>query len=369
MTRPHSRGSALHPAILGALLAASVSVPALAAGAIGPVPPTDVPQERILVAQNNQGSAQLLVRLQELEQVNRELTGRIEGLEFQVKQLLEQLAKQAEDNEFRFQQLEGGAVGKPQAAAPTDGVTPSDTLPQTPAPQDDAAAPAPAPDAPALDAPALDAPAMDAPAMDGMPADAEPLDDIGDSADPLLRGGIDQLGTMPEGGAFDLDSGRPLDLSLNSGGPLSEGDAEAQFKAGFNAVSRGEYDFAADQLAQFLQYFPEDPRAPDALNNLGEALIQQAKYEEAARALAEGFPKYRESPRAPEILRRLSIALLRDADQKAKETGPDDDLVIREREAACGALAQALTEYPDLMPASRKLILEEQQKAQCPVTN
>ena len=33
-----------------------------------------------------------------------------------------------EDNEFRFQQLEGGAPGKTQAAIPTGGVTPSQPL-------------------------------------------------------------------------------------------------------------------------------------------------------------------------------------------------------------------------------------------------
>ena len=58
----------------------------------------------------------------------RQLTGRIEGLEFQLQQIAQGAA---EDNEFRFQQLEGTApVGKPQAAVPTDGVTPSDALPQ-----------------------------------------------------------------------------------------------------------------------------------------------------------------------------------------------------------------------------------------------
>lgn len=353
MTRPPSRGSALRPAILGALLAATVSLPALAAGAFSPVPPADLPQDRILVAQNNQNAAQLLVRIQELEEVIRQLTGRVEGLEFQLTQMQTQLAKQAEDNEFRFQQLEGGAVGKPQAAAPTDGVTPSDTLPQTPAPQNDIA------DAPAMDAPAMDAPAMDAPPMaEQLPPDlpplasGEPMDSLGDSADPLLRGGIDQLGTLPEADALSLDPGRPLDLSLD-GGPISNGDAKAQYEAGYEAITRGDYAFAEDQFSQFVALYPDDPQAPDAINWLGEALIQRGAFTDAAQVLADGYTRHKDSKRAPDMLLKLGVALV-GADQQ---------------DVGCRTFFTLKQRYPNLAPAFQQRLAEEQQKAQCPVTN
>ena len=153
----------LRPAILIAALLAGVAVPALAANSFfGPqAPATD--DGRILVAQNSQNAAELLVRIQDLEEQVRQMTGRIEGLEFQVQQLL----KVNEDNEFRFQQLEGTApVGKPQAAVPTDGVTPSDALPQeqTPAVADTPTDQLPATPDQAVVAP--DLPATDLP-MDG----------------------------------------------------------------------------------------------------------------------------------------------------------------------------------------------------------
>src|SRR5690606_13511920 len=43
-----------------------------------------------------------------LEDQVRQLNGKIEELNFQILQMQEQIRKQQEDNEFRFQQLEGG---------------------------------------------------------------------------------------------------------------------------------------------------------------------------------------------------------------------------------------------------------------------
>jgi tol-pal system protein YbgF len=353
VNRSHLRGYPWWPAICGALLAATVAMPAYAAGSLSFVPPAEVPQERILVAQNNQNSAQLLVRIQELEDIIRQLTGRVEGLEFQLTQMQTQLLKQAEDNEFRFQQLEGGAGGKPQAAAPTDGVTPSDTLPQTQPPQDNAAVVAPS--TPAIETPPADAMATDLPQLgsDGMPMDGASMDSLGDSSDPLLRGGIDQLGTMNEDDALSLENGRPLDLNLDSSAEISNGDAKAQYEAGYEAMTRGDYAFAEDQFGQFVALYPDDPLAPDAINWLGEALIQRSAFTDAAQVLADGYTKHKDSNRAPDMLLKLGVALV-GADQV---------------DVGCRTFFTLKQRYPDLAPAFQQRLAEEQQKAQCPVTN
>src|SRR6266542_3756294 len=51
-----------------------------------------------------------------LEEQLRQMNGKIEELNFQVLQMQEQIRKQQEDNEFRFQQLEGGSQGGQQPA-------------------------------------------------------------------------------------------------------------------------------------------------------------------------------------------------------------------------------------------------------------
>ncbi len=56
------------------------------------------------------------VRISQMEEEMRRLTGKVEELSFLVLQLQEQLRKTQEDNEFRFQDLEGkgsGAAAKP----------------------------------------------------------------------------------------------------------------------------------------------------------------------------------------------------------------------------------------------------------------
>ncbi|OEO31412.1 tol-pal system protein YbgF [Devosia insulae DS-56] len=349
---PPIRGSAFRPAIYAALLASVLSAPAVAASSPLPtealLPPKAIAETRIHVAQNQQSSAQLLVRIQELEDLIRTLTGRVEGLEFQLTQMQTQLAKQAEDNEFRFQELEGGAGGKPQAAAPTDGVTPSDTLPQT-------STQVPAVETPAEEAPAVaatpEAPAAAAP-MDDLPLadlNGEPMDSLGDSADPLLKGGIDQLGTMS---GEDPLGGRPLDLSLGDGGGISSGDAKAQYDAGYDAMTRGDYAFASDQFQQFVALYPDDPQTPDAINWLGEALIQQGQFTDAAQVLADGYTKHKESKRAPDMMLKLGVALI-GADQV---------------DVGCRTFYTLKQRYPQLSAAFTQRLDEEAQKAKCPVT-
>lgn len=332
---PHNplRGR-LRPAILIATLMAGIAVPAMAANSFfGPQAPV-VADGRIHVAQNSQNAAELLVRIQDLEEQLRQLTGRIEGLEFQLQQSL----KVQEDNEFRFQQLEGTTpVGKPQAAVPTDGVTPSDALPQDQTP-----------DVAVDTIDRLPATPGDDLAAPDLPSDDLPMHGLDDSLDPLLNGGTDQLGTIDGSDEALLD--RPLDLTLGGDEVLSSGDAKAQFEAGRDAMSRGDYGFASEQLAQFLEYYRGDPAAPDAVNYLGEALIQQQDYQQASQVLAQGYIDYSQSSRAPDIMLRLGVAL----------SG------LGQAELACENFARLRERYPNVAPKFKERLEVEAQKAQCP---
>ncbi|MBN9269033.1 MAG: tol-pal system protein YbgF, partial [Mesorhizobium sp.] len=65
------------------------------------------PADQVQMAQSNSGG------MTGLEDQLRQMNGKIEELNFQILQMQEQMRKQQEDNEFRFQQLEGGSQGKP----------------------------------------------------------------------------------------------------------------------------------------------------------------------------------------------------------------------------------------------------------------
>ncbi|WP_417310667.1 tol-pal system protein YbgF [Devosia sp.] len=318
------RGSAIVLSLVAGLtapaFAATATLPAYTSVAQGLQLPASVPAPRIHVAQNRD-TAELMVRIQDLEAQIRTLTGQVEGLQFQLTQMQTLVERMQADSEFRFQQLEGGAPGKPQAAAPTDGAMPSETLPQD-----------------------------SLPAMDG---DAAPMDfELGDSSDPLIGsgGGSADLGTLSSEDELTLDPSRPLDLSLG-GGTVSNGDAVAQYDAGFDAMTRGDYAFAEEQFTQFIALYPDDPQAPDATNWLGEALIQRGAYTDAAQVLADGYTRYRDSRRAPDIMLKLGVALA-----GAEQT-----------DVACRTFSTLAERYPDLTPAFNQRLAEESQKAQCPV--
>jgi len=303
-----------------------------------------------LVFAQSKEEAQLTVRVQQLEDQVRTLTGQIEGLQFTLTQMQTQLQKMQDDNEFRFQQLEGGngkaAPGKKtDAATPSGGATPTGALPQPAtgeqaAPQqqtsttgDAGTQPPPADVGTTTAAPSSDA------AMDG--------DNLGDSADPLVGkgGGTAELGTIPDNGVS-----QPLNLSLDGNQDLSNGDAEAQYKAGYEAIVRGDYAFAEQQFRQFIALYPKDPQAPDATNWLGEALLQRQAYDDAADVLLTGFQNYEKSSRAPDLLMKLGIALAG----------------AGEGDTACRTFAEVVKRYPKQPTAFMQRLQQEQTKAQCP---
>jgi tol-pal system protein YbgF len=283
-----------------------------------------------LVVAQSQSEAQLLVRLQEMEDRVRQLNGYIEELQNQVAQLTEQVARSQQDNELRFQALEGGAGKKTEAATQSSGGTPAVESPQA----DTATLPAPEP----------------------LTADDEPapvvLDDgLGESADPLVGSNTSGGGSL---GSLELDpnalGSRPLDLSLDSGQVLTDGDAAAQYKAGYDAIVRGDYAFAEDQLRQFINLYPDDPNAADATNWLGEALLRRGAYEEAADVLTTGYEKYPRSPITPHIMLRLAIAL--------HGAGESD--------MGCRLFFEISKRFPNQPAAFTQKLQAERAAAQCP---
>jgi tol-pal system protein YbgF len=267
----------------------------------------------------SQQEAQLAVRIQQLEEQIRLLTGQVEGLQFQLTQMQTLIERMAEDNEFRFQQLEGGGVPPQQQGSATP-----EALPAQPAPQQETAA---LPDPGPLD-------------LGG----GAPLHDLGESADPLVgtTGGVGELAP--------LDGSRPLDLSFD-GGPISNGDATAQFQAGYEAIMRGDYAFAEDQFTQFIALYPDDPNAADATNYLGDALMQRGAFDDAALVLAEGYQKYETSPRAPDLMLKLGVALA--------GTG--------EVEMACRTFFTLEKRFPGQSPAFTQRLADEKARSQCRV--
>ena len=330
-----NRGKARANAAFVAALMLGLAIPSLANAAMFGSSSDAAPRgERVLVAQAGQDSAQLMVRIQQLEEQLRQVNGQVEGLTFQITQMQELINRMNEDVEFRFQALEGGAGGKTEAATQSGGVTQPEVLPQgsTRTPIE-------------TDVPMTDIPEQGVQPLPGEVEFDPTFDDgsLGESADPLV-------GTGARGG-IDLTTGLPIDLSYDPAGTKTDNpDADAQFAAGYDALVKGDYLFAEDQLSQFLELYPTNERADEAASLLGDALLARSAYSEAAEVLLDAYQKAPDGPRAPDLLTKLGASLAGSG----------------ERDTACRTLAEVRNRYANLTPDQTTRLATETAKAECP---
>lgn len=291
------------------------------------------------VAGQGQGNdlATLQVRLDALEEQVRVNSGQIEGLQFQLTQLQSLLERQQEDNEFRFQQLEGGDLGETDAVTQSGGDTPAGVSPQDTTSQ---TAPQSSP-ATVIDPLVGDSDLIEGPEQLGSEDDLYASDVFGRDG-VILGAPAGELGSTPPSA--------PLDLTFDPNAtPLNDGNANAQYQAGYEAVVSGDYAFAENQFRQFIEEFPDHQQAPDATYWLGETLIQRGAHGQAAEVLLSGFERYPTSARAPDLLLNLGIAL--------HGAGEFD--------TACRTYGEVLRRYADSTQAFRDRVTEEQARAGC----
>jgi tol-pal system protein YbgF len=289
---------------------------------------TPVLMSRTALAQDAE-AAQLTLRIQNLEAQVRDLTGQVQGLQFQLTQLQTM--------------VNNSGAGNGQSP-------PSQS--QNSSQSDDSAGPG----AP----PAQLAGANDDDSGNAAAGSDDQGDDLGPSSDPLVgRGqpgvapGADEVPLGPSRGPTRNDGVPPRVASVDtSAAPVvhANPEAEAQYKAGYDAIVKGNYSFAADQFRKFIKSYPNDPQAADATNWLGEALLQQQNYDDAADVLVNGYKTFRDSPRAPDLLLKLGIAL-------AGAQHPD---------AACKAFGLLGQKYPGTTTAFKTRLQQEMAKDKCP---
>ncbi|MCI5074601.1 tol-pal system protein YbgF [Oricola sp.] len=265
-------------------------------------------------------------RVYQLEEQVRQLNGRVEELTFQLLELQEQLRRMQENNEFRFQELEGGQPGSDDKAS----------LEPKPAeePQQSAAAP-------------IQQPAETPTAPDGRVAGihtpaAQPRD--------LGTLTIDGNGNVVDG-SVDF-SQQKIDSAIDGEAVASVSvpdDPEAYYREGYRQVLNGDYNIAEGVFRSFVELFPNDPLVADARFWLAESVRAQGRLQEAAEDFIGLRRDYPDTQKAPETLLKIG--------QIMYELG--------DRDVACVTFADAETNYPRMSDTVRSRIRAERAKAQC----
>ena len=317
------------------LMAAFVACVALAAPAQAQfdpfhrqAPPADIPG----AAGDPNQTAELVLRVNQLEQELRQANGRIEELENAEHRLETELQKFRQDVEYRFGDRSEGAPPAPDVVE----------APQSPG---EPAAPA---------RPRKSSDAFDPDADPNAPGAPRPLGTTPPSA-PLVReapgaaaGQPLELGKAP---APESSKGPPPPSGptiVGSGVAMLDQPRE-QFNAALQAFQAGQYPEAEAGFKAFLAANPSHRMSADAIFYIGETYLQRSRPREAAEQYLKVTTDYSKSSRAPESMVRLGQTLA----------------ALGNNEQACATLTEFGKRYPAASASVKKLAEHESAKDHC----
>ncbi len=229
-----------------------------------------------------------------LEEQLRRLTGQVEQLDFQVRQMNQRMDRLVSDVDFRLQALEQGT----EAATPTGATQPV------------------------------------APAAPRSPG-AVTVETAGDPGAPRVFGTLTETQLRAAG----VETAPVGEQTANAGAAaqapsptaLPAGSPRDQYDYAYKFLLQRDFESAETALSAFVTANPEDSLAGNAQYWLGETFYVRGDYPTAARAFAEGFQRYPDSSKAPDNLLKLGMSLAQ-LDQSAD---------------ACITLKKLRVEYPD----------------------
>jgi tol-pal system protein YbgF len=292
--------------------------------------------------------AEMVVKLDRLENELRQANGRIEQLENQQRLLQDQLRRFQQDVEYRLGGAAPPAAGAaPVASAPPAGSPPpivaagTDPVPGAKPRRSDAFDPNSDPNAPGAPRPLGSTPPS-APLTAGAPLDIGGRPPAATPAGPLAA----PSGPVVADVAPANVPGAP---NVTSAGIDFADAPKQQFNAAVDAYRAGQYAQAETQFKAFLAANGTHRLAPDAIFYLGETYFQRSRPREAAEQYLKLSTDYGKSSRAPEGMLRLgqSLAMLGSNDQ------------------ACATFAEVGKRYPTAAPPIKKSAEREMQKDHC----
>lgn len=248
--------------------------------------------------------ARLQTRVQSLEALIRNLTGRVEETQHQIRTLSTTVQRMDEENRFRLDAVEK-RLGMAALPAGDDPLALAGA-----AARDAAMQPEAKPAVPEAAPMAARAPKSDAPPA--MPLAAAPV---------------------PAASAMTLPE-----------------DPAAAYRQAFGLLRRADYASAAAAFRAFLAAHPGHDLASNAQYWLAETYYVRGDYAQAATAFGEGLAKYRDGSKGPDSMLKLAFTLGH----------------LNQTEKACALLASLTDEYPDAAEATRRQAARQRETLSCP---
>lgn len=275
---------------------------------------------------NNDESA---LRINQLEEQVRQLTGQIEQLSHQLQQTQDFLNRMQQDNEFRFQQLEGG-TGKRSDAGSTS---------QQPAGSQNLAASVPGAAAPVTTDGAMDWGGGEAPGNEAPAGGAGPID-----LSALANGNAGAF----QGESMDFSQG-PSGVQSDFAGLSITGDPRTDYDNAYSQAIAGDYVGAEDGFRAFLETYPDHELAANANYWLGESLLAQQDFRGAADSFLKTYTDFPGSAKRADSLLKLGISLRG----------------LGENDAACATFSELISKFPSAAPAVLSQARDERSRASC----
>ncbi len=305
-------GAASLALLIGAAPAAAIDLPFGWGQSRAPA----VQEAPVILAQ----SADPSLRISQMEEEMRRLTGKVEEMSFLVLQLQEQLRNAQEDNELRFQDLEGGSAGGASGERRSDAAP---AAPATPSSGDQEFA--------------LGLPPVTPPTSATSPTPSQ-NDEIGS-----ILGGAAATGLPQPGAAAPQPAPSSTVASIDPSGPAE------MYSLAYNYLLAGDYQLAEQTFRQYADSYPESAEAADARYWLGESLFAQNKFRDAAEVFLNAQKAHPDSGKAPEMMLKLGMSLAR----------------LDNRDTACVTYAEVERRYPQMSDNVRRKLGEEERTASC----
>ena len=295
-----------------------------------------------------QSASDVAVRMQQLEDQLRRLTGQVEELSFEVKQL------RAQSGAAAVLQQSGGLQPMPPAAQFAAQPEPSQQKRLAAA-----SAGTPIPDTNGIEV-------IEQQPLGGTPAFPPQTGEADLAASGVqVLGAMDTAAAQPDDGGFQgkvlvpPSQQEPDDEVLVQQQPdaienvaLAPGASmespESLYERSNESLLRRQFGEAEAGFSNFLQKYPDHSLAGSAQYWLGETFYAQGDFKRAAANFLQGYKKYPRSRRAPDSLLKLGISLNR----------------LGQAEQACAAYAAVSAEYPKAVD-SRRRAQAESKRAGC----